>query len=396
MDWRKFWGMLVIFSLVVFSFAEGGYAQNPGFDEKEIRIGQWGPQTGPAAPWGAVARGTKLYFDMINEEGGIHGRTIRYFIRDDQYNPSQTMAAVRDLVDRQGIFAVVGGVGTACGVAVQDYLKQRQIIWVGVTSGAREFHDNPWLWNIWPAYFDEGSLLAKYAVEKKGLKKIAVIYQNDDWGLDTLEGVKARLQKHKIDLLAAIPVEPVERDLSSQIARLKATGAEAVIAVLAPTQAAISLRTAVSVGFRPQWLFSYNLSDYALMNHITDGLWGREGVITGAFTENPFSDHPLVKKYREAAARLTPQERWGLNYMGGFVVAEPFVVALKNVGRNLSKEAVVKALDSTTNFKGVGPGPITWRQGNHLPPKQIQIWQCGPKGEVIVLQSWQANEISRK
>ncbi|MDD5476514.1 MAG: ABC transporter substrate-binding protein, partial [Syntrophales bacterium] len=232
MHLKRIFLTLFVSLLAMFLFVDNGQAQRDrGFDDKEIRVGQWGPQTGPAAPWGAVARGSKLLFDMVNEKGGIHGRTIRYFIRDDQYNPSQTMAGVRELVDRRGVLAFVGGVGTAPGVAVQNYLKQNEIIWIGVCSGAKVFHDNPWLWNIWPAYFDEGSLLAKHAVENMGFTKVALFYQNDDWGLDNLEGVKARLNKNNLELLEAVPVEPTARDLSSQIARLQASGAEAVIGI---------------------------------------------------------------------------------------------------------------------------------------------------------------------
>lgn len=371
------------------------YAAKPGFDDKEIRIGQWGPQTGPAAPWGAVARGSKLVFDMVNEEGGIGGRKIRYFIRDDQYNPSQTMAGVRDLVDRQGVFAFVGGVGTAPGVAVQKYLQQNKIIWVGVCTGAKAFHvpHNPYLWNMWPAYDDDGSVLTKFAVEKMKFKKIGMLYQNDDWGLDAMAGAKTRLKKHNLELVAAVPVEPIERDLTSQVARLKSAGAEAVIGMVAPTQAAIALRNAVSVDYHPQWLHSYNLTDYALMNIITDGLWSKEKVITSAFTEDPMAETPLMKKYRAAAKRLAPQERWGIFYIAGIIVGEPLIYALKKVGKNLSTEAVANELNKVTNFQGVGP-KLTWTATNHRPPKAMRIWQSGPKGEVVLLQDWTENELS--
>ena len=90
-----------------------GFAGKPGFDDKEIRIGQWGPQTGPAAAWGSIARGTRLLFNIVNEEGGIHGRKIKYFLRDDQYNPAQTKAVVKELVEKEGIFAFVGGVSSS-------------------------------------------------------------------------------------------------------------------------------------------------------------------------------------------------------------------------------------------------------------------------------------------
>ncbi len=174
-------------------------AAKPGFDDKEIRIAQWGPQTGPAAPWGSVARGSDLLFKIVNDEGGIHGRKIKYFIRDDQYNPAQTKAVVKELVEREGIFAFVGGVGAACGMAVKDYLAENKIIWVGPSTAIKEyvFPVNPYLFAVYPLYEDEASILTKYVVEKLKAKKIAFFYQNDAYGKSGLDGCKARLDATK-------------------------------------------------------------------------------------------------------------------------------------------------------------------------------------------------------
>ena len=109
--------MLSLTVLVV--LAPLSFANPPGFDDKEIRIGMFGPQTGPAAPWGSVARGSALLMTIVNEEGGIHGRKIKSFVRDDMYNPAQTKTVVKELVERQGIFAFVGGVGAARGIGGQ-------------------------------------------------------------------------------------------------------------------------------------------------------------------------------------------------------------------------------------------------------------------------------------
>ncbi len=395
MSWKKVLMTMFVFLVAVVLYGLPAVAE-PGFDDKEIRIAAWGPQTGPAAPWGAVARGSKLLFDIVNEEGGIHGRKVKFFVRDYQYNPAQTVAAVKELIERYGIFAFVGGVGTACCQSVYKILLDNKIIWISPCSGARTFWDphNPYLWNIWPAYEDDASIMTKFAVEKKKYKKIAMLYNNDDFGLDALDSVKYRLSKYKMELVAILPVEPTERDLSSQIAKLKASGAEAVIGFCAPTQAAIALRTSVSVGFKPQWIFTYNLSDYPLMNKITDGLWSKEGIISSSFFIPSFADHPLINKYRKAQERLAPTERWGVFYQAGLVVGEPLVEAMKRAGKNLSTEAVKKELDNLTNFQGVGP-KITWTATNHKAPRTVQIWQAGPNSENIVLQDWTENEISR-
>ena len=170
---------------------------------------------------GVLSRAAASLFSiLVNEEGGIHGRQIKYFIRDDQYNPSQTVAGVRELVEKYGIFAFVGGVGSAPGQAVQGYLLEKEIIFISPCSGATSFFEpfNPYLWSMWPAYENDASVIAKFAIEKKKYKKIAMFYQNDDYGTIALAAVKYRLKINKMKLVAAIPVEPTERDLSSQIA----------------------------------------------------------------------------------------------------------------------------------------------------------------------------------
>ena len=135
--------------LAVLILTPNNYAAERGFDDKEIRIGSWGPQTGPAAPWGSISRGPGILFSLVNEEGGIHGRKIKHFIRDDQYNPAQTKAVAKELVERQGVMAVTSGLGSACVLAVKDYLAEKKVISVGMCTGARElvYPLNPYLFS---------------------------------------------------------------------------------------------------------------------------------------------------------------------------------------------------------------------------------------------------------
>jgi branched-chain amino acid transport system substrate-binding protein len=368
-------------------------AQPAGFDDNEIRIGQWGPQTGPAAPWGSVARGSKLLFDIVNEEGGINGRKIKYFIRDDMYNPAQTAAVVKELVERQGVFAFVGGVSAAGGLAVKDYLAQNKVIWVGPATSVREyvFPVQPYLFSVYPLYEDEASILTKYIVDTLKLKKLGIMYQNDSYGKNGLEGCKQRLATYKMALVAEIPIEPTEKDLGSQILRLKSSGAEAVLMYVNPTSAVIALKTAANVGFKPQWVSSNTLSDYPLMFKISGGLW--EGVITGNFGEVPDSKNPLMVKYREAAKRLAPEERWGTFYSAGILFADPIVDALKKAGRNLSTEAVLKALNSIRHYQTIGP-TINWSEKQHQGSDSVVIQKCGPNGSYVELQGWTPNDLA--
>ncbi|MGV8081265.1 MAG: ABC transporter substrate-binding protein [Syntrophales bacterium] len=391
---KRFWMVLGMAACVMLILSPSALAAKPGFDDKEIRIAQWGPQTGPAAPWGNVARGSRLLFNLVNEEGGIHGRKIKYFIRDDQYNPAQTVAVVKDVVEREGIFAFVGGTSGASGLAVKNYLAANKVIWVSPATSIKEYvmPVNPYIFATMPLYDDEASILTRYVVEKLKMKKIGILYQNDPYGKNGLEGVRQRLTHLKMKPAAEVSVEAGEKDLASQIMKFKNAGAEAVYLQVNPTSAVIALKTAAAVGFKPQWVASSTLSDYALMHKITGGLW--EGVITGAFTEPVDSAQPLMVKYREAAKRLDPKERWALFYLGGIVFGEPLVDALKRAGKNLSTAAVLNALNSTRNFKGVGP-TITWTKSQHQGTDSIQVWQCGPKGGLKVLQGWTANDLAK-
>lgn len=381
----------LIILIIIFSFLQNANS----YDNKEIRIGQWGPQTGPAASWGAMARGSKLAFDIVNEEGGIHGRKIKYFIRDDQYNPTQTIVVVKDLVERQNVSIIVGGLGTATALAVKDYLQQKKIIWVGVLSGSKAFHKihNQYLWNIWPSYEDDGSIIAKYLVETREFKKIGYIYQNDDWGKDALIGINKRLKKYNMNLIEALPVEPTEINLTSQILRLRDSGAEAIIGFMTTTQTATALKYAVSINYHPQWIHSYNISDNILMNKLTDGLWTNENVMNTEFMVNIFDyNNPLIKKYHDAMKRLAPNERWSVYYAAGFVSVEPLIYALKKSGKNLTNEKLKTELDKITNFQGIGP-KITWTQTNHKPPKMFRIQKSDKNSVGIIVQDWTINEL---
>ena len=182
-------GVIVLLGLVT------GVAAEEGVTDTEIHIGQWGPQTGPAAAWGSVARGTDAYFKMINERGGIHGRKLIHHMFDDAYNPAKTKAGVKELQEGIGMFAWVSGVGTAPGLAVRDYLMERKVPWVGPSAGSLNWIDPPYkyLFAVYPLYEMEAKALCRYAVANMGKKKVAIIYQNDDYGKNGLKGAEEEL-----------------------------------------------------------------------------------------------------------------------------------------------------------------------------------------------------------
>jgi branched-chain amino acid transport system substrate-binding protein len=365
-----------------------------GVTDTEILIGQWGPQTGPAAPWGAVARGTDLLCKIVNEEGGIHGRKIKYFLRDDSYQPAKTKAIAKEFVeqigdrDPRGVFAVVGGVGVATGMTARDYLMENKVIWSGPVTGVYEWiHPiQKYLFAIYPLYDDEAFNLTEYLHEKLGFKKIAMFYQNDDYGKQGVQGVERYLMRKKLSPVAKISAEVTDRDLSTHALKLKNSGAEAVVMWAMPTHAALILAETAKICFKPQWATSSTLSDAALMMQVTKGLWA--GMINSFFGELPDSNLPLMVKYREWHKKLAPQERWGIFYYAGIIFAEPFFEGLRRAGRNLTTESWIKAEESLKDWKGIGP-PITYtnpndRQGG----KHVFYGKVRPDGSTEKLTDW--------
>ena len=241
-----------LLAVTVFLIAAPAPAQQVrGVTDTEILIGQTGPQTGPAAPWGAVARGSGLFFKGLNDEGGIHGRKIKYFLRDDGYQPAKTRAIGTEFVEQIGIFGVVGCVGVGPGMSVRDYYAENKVLMVsfgvsGVTNWIQPF--NKYIFPIFPLYVDEAKALTRYFFEQLKLTKVAVFYQNDDYGKQGLEGVERYEKEKGLKLATSVSAEVTDRDLSSHALKLKDSGAEAVIMWAMPTHGALLLGECAKIG----------------------------------------------------------------------------------------------------------------------------------------------------
>jgi len=385
-------------SILVLGLAFGVWAEE-GVTDTEIHIGQWGPQTGPAAAWGSVARGTDAYFKMINAQGGIHGRKLIHHMFDDAYNPAKTLAGVKELQEGTGMFAWVSGVGTAPGLAVKDYLMERKIPWVGPSAGSLHWITPPqkYLFAVYPLYYIEAKALVRYGVEKMGFKKVAIIYQNDDYGKNGVKGAKEELAKYDMKLVAEVPVNLTDSDLKPHVMQLKNSGADMVLLWTSPKHAVITVGTSKAMQFSPQFMSTSTCSDFPLMMHISKGLW--EGVIAATFAELPDSTHPLMQKYKKDAFEqfAAKDERWGLFYYAGIVFAEPLVEAIKRCGRDLTRERLVKELEGLKDFQGISgkisykpfdPNDPSCRQGQN----QTFLVKCLADGKAEKLTEWMTVE----
>ena len=367
-----------------------------GLTDTEIHIGQWGPQTGPAAPWGSVARGTGDYFKMINAQGGINGRKIVYHMFDDAYNPAKTKAGVKELQEGTGIFAWACGVGTAPGLAVREYILERKIPWVGPAAGSQHWitPPNKYLFPVYPLYYIEAKALVRLGVEEMGFKRVAIAYQNDDYGKNGLEAARKELITHGMKLVAEVPVELKDQDMKPHIMKLRQSKADMVLLWVGPVHAVRLIGTSKAMKFGPQFMSTSTCSDFPLLMHISKGLF--KGVIATAFSEMPDSTLPLMQKYKKDVHEqfAAKGERWGVFYYAGILFTEPLVEGLKRAGRDLTREKLVYELENLKGFKGIG-GEINFgvfnpnngyasRQG----VKEVFIVQCMEGGKAKRLTEW--------
>jgi branched-chain amino acid transport system substrate-binding protein len=398
--------VVMIFGMVFTASAEEGVT------DTEIHIGQWGPQTGPAAPWGAVARGTDAYFKMINAEGGIHGRKLVHHYFDDGYNPAKTMAGVKQLQEEIGMFGYVAGVGTAPGLAVKDYLMERKIPWVGPSAGSRHWVEPPnkYLFNTYPLYLGDAQVLCQYGVKKLGFKRIAIAYQNDDYGKQGLEGAQKQLSKYGMDLVEQIPVNVADTDMKPHIMKFRKAKAEAVLLFVGPGHVARLIGTGKAMQFAPQWMTTTTCGDVPLMMAITKGLFA--GTILASFGMlNPddvgignledvnHTTHPVLKKYYDNAYKkfAAKEERWGLTFAAGFGFVEPFVEALKNCGRDLTREKFVAEMEKIQNYHGI-MGTVSYKPFDPKDPmcrvgqSEVFLCQATADGKYKLLTDWTQTE----
>ncbi len=390
----KNFGLIVLTLLLAMVGLAGA---EEGVTDTEIHVGQWGPQTGPAAPWGSVARGTDAYFKMINAQGGIHGRKLIHHMFDDAYNPAKTKAGVKQLQEEVGMFAWVSGVGTSPGLAVKDYLMQRRIPWVGPSAGSLHWITPPHkeLFAVYPLYFAEAKALCRYAISNLKKKRIAIAYLNDDYGKNGLQGAAEALAAHGLKLAAQVPVELKDADMKPHVMQLRKAKPDVVLLWTPVPHAVKIVGTSKAMKFAPQFMSTSTCSDFPLMYHISKGLW--KGVIAATFAELPDSNDPLLMQYKKEAYGqfAAKEERWGLFYYAGIVFSEPLVEGLKRAGRDLTRESFVAAMETIQNFKGIG-GKVNYKPFNAKDPycrqgmQEIFIIECLEGGKAKKLTNWMA------
>lgn len=332
-------------------------AAAPGVTDTEIVIGSWGPLSGPAALWGAVVRGSDAYFDLVNAGGGIHGRQIRFVYRDDGYEPPRTVAAVREMVQREEVFAFVGGVGTAPGMAVRDFIVAREIPWVSPASGSSHwaYPPNRYVFSVYPLYVDEAAVIVEHAVVEQGLRRLGVLYQNDDYGKDYLKGFKDGLGGKASMIVREVSYEVTDPTVDSQIVTLKGSGADVFFNITTPKFAAQAIRKAHEIDWKPVH-FLNNVSS-SIDNVLKPaGLEASKGIISSLYLKDAADPQwHNDQDYKNWLAWMK-QYNPGVSttdafYVYAYAVSSTLHQVLVQAGDDLTRENVMRQAANLKNIK---------------------------------------------
>src|ERR671939_211684 len=228
---------------------------DPGATDTEIKVGNMMPYSGPASAYGLIGKTIEAYFRKVNAEGGINGRKINFISYDDGYSPPKAVEQARKLVESDEVLLLFQPLGTPSNSAIQKYMNAKKVPQLFVATGATKWGDPqhfPWTMGWQPNYQSEGRIYAKYILQEKPGAKIAVLYQNDDYGKDVLKGLKDGLgDKAKTMIVAEAPYETSEATVDSQMVKLKASGADVFLNVATPKFAAQAIRKAAELGWQP-------------------------------------------------------------------------------------------------------------------------------------------------
>jgi branched-chain amino acid transport system substrate-binding protein len=349
------------------SGAIGGPEQStPGVTAKTVTIGGTFPLTGPAAAYAPIPVGMKAYFSYINARRGpdgrrgVNGRQIVWKYYDDGYNPANTVQLTRRLVEQDRVFATVGQLGTEHNLAVRSYLNQQRVPQSLVSTGASywglQYKEFPWTTGWQPDYIAEGRIYGAHIRANHNGKKIAVLYQNDDYGKDYLFGVRSALGKNYADtnVVAEVPFEVTATSLASQMTRIRASGATIFVLLATPTPTIRAYATGKALGFNPEQIYVNSVSaTAAFMNIAVANATAPyvNGSLSVGYLKDPASprwnNDAAMKLYRQIMAKYAPSvdANNGL-YFYGVAKAEAFVQALTAAGRNPTRASYQAALNT--------------------------------------------------
>ena len=329
-----------------------------GATDKEIKIGNTNPYSGPFSAYGSFGKAQAGYFKKINDEGGINGRKINFITVDDGFSPPKTLEQARKLVEQEKVLFFFAPLGTAPNSAIHKYMNQKKIPTLFVQTGASKWGDPknfPWTMGWQPNYISEGKVFAQAILDNQPNAKIALLYQNDDSGKDLLAGIEAGLGAKKDMLVARETYETTDPTVDSQIVKLKASGADVFIHGSGPKFAAQGMKKIAELGWKPtQYVWQVSSSIGGVL--APAGIENTLGLITSAFFKDPsdpqWKDDKAMLEYQEWFKKYMPgSDPTDGFYIQGYINAQTVEQVIKRAGNNLTRENIMKQAASINGLK---------------------------------------------
>ncbi|MEJ0074750.1 MAG: ABC transporter substrate-binding protein [Alphaproteobacteria bacterium] len=330
---------------------------DPGASDTEIKIGNTNPYSGPASAYGLIGKTIDAYFKKVNAEGGINGRKVNFVSYDDGYSPPKAVEQVRKLVESDEVLLVFQPLGTPSNTAIQKYMNSKKVPQLFVATGATKWGDPqhfPWTMGWQPTYQAEGQIYAKYIMKTHPNAKIAILFQNDDYGKDYVKGLKDGLgDKAKTMIVSELPYEPADPTVDSQIVSLKNSGADVFFNVTTPKFAAQAIKKAHEIGWKPVHLLN-NVSNSFGSVLKPAGLEASKDVLSTGYLKDPtdptWDNDAGKKEWLAFMDKYFPEgDKTSSFTVYGYTVAQTLHQVLKQAGDNLTRENVMKQAASLKN-----------------------------------------------
>jgi ABC-type branched-subunit amino acid transport system substrate-binding protein len=329
----------------------------PGVTDSEIKIGNTVPYSGPASSYGTIGKVQAAYYKMLNEQGGINGRKINFISYDDAYSPPKTVEMIRKLVEQDEVLFVESPLGTPTNSAIWHYMNEKKVPQLFVATGATKWDDpkgHPWTMGWQPNYQSEGRIYAAYILKNKPDAKIAILYQNDDFGKDYLKGLKDGLGSKASMVINESPYETTDPTVDSLIVGMKGAGADTFVNCGIPKFAAQGIRKAAEIDWHPlQILGSISNSVAAALKPA--GLENAKDVISDFYLKDPtdpqWANDAGFKEWTAFMDKYYPEgDKADLGNVTGYCFALSAMQVLKQCGDELTRDNVMKQAANLHDF----------------------------------------------
>jgi branched-chain amino acid transport system substrate-binding protein len=332
----------------------------PGVSRTSITIGGSFPLTGPASLYAPIPRGMEAYFRWVNQRRGsdgkvgVYGRRINWKYYDDEYNPAKTVQFTNQLILQDRVFAIVGTLGTEPNIPIRPILNQRKVPHILVSTGASywglQYRQFPWTIGWQPDYIAEAIAYGRWIARNAPNAKIAVFFQNDDYGKDYLKGLKIGLGARRTLIVSEQGYEITDTSYGSQITRQRGSGADTWVLLTTPTPTVRAIATARALNFRPQTIVINSVAAVDSVMRAAAQNAGAEfvnGAVSSAYLKNPtnpqYANDPQVRQFRQLMARFMPGVEPNTFHYYGFAKAYDTVRLLYAAGRNPTRQSLMNA-----------------------------------------------------